>query len=248
MKKIKSNFNLSSFINHQITKTTVSKFLLNNSFKIEYNNNFNESSTNISDNFYKSKILNLYKSERIKINFLKFQTKTFSTGKNVDKDGFPLPEKRDIYDEDDMIINIGDKEKFKGMLIICPTPIGNINDISIRQFEAMKNGDILACEDTRKTGKLLEFIQLKKMKEKFYAEFGISFEEFVNLGGLNMTDEQIKSKILNKGEINQNNINENKEQSDDFNTYFDETKKVKTKFILFSRMKMKQFLMIQKII
>ncbi len=156
-------------------------------------------------------------------------SKHFSTSKNVDKDGFPIPEKRDIYDEDDMIINIGEKEKFKGMLIICPTPLGNINDISIRQFEAMKNGDILACEDSRKTGKLLEFIQLKKMKEKFYAEFGISFEEFVNMGGLNMTDEQINSKIfkkepnLNNDEVNNQSAAAKDESKKDDSVYYEET-------------------------
>lgn len=172
-----------------------------------------------------------------KNNLNKFYFANFSTGnKHVDKDGFPIPEKRDLYDEDDMIINIGEKERFKGMLIICPTPLGNINDISIRQFEAMKNGDILACEDSRKTGKLLEFIQLKKMKEKFYAEFGISFEEFVNMGGLNMTDEQIREKILNKEKENNNSFKQNSTQKHnpdkkDENVYY--TEEIKVHFINF---------------
>jgi 16S rRNA (cytidine1402-2'-O)-methyltransferase len=111
-------------------------------------------------------------------------------------DPFPKYDKKDFYDEQDLIINIGEKETFKGMLVICPTPIGNLNDISIRQYEALRNGDILACEDTRKTGKLLELVQLKKMKEKFYSEFGISFEEFLNRGGLDMTDEQLKKEFF----------------------------------------------------
>ncbi|CAN0348310.1 unnamed protein product [Laminaria digitata] len=44
------------------------------------------------------------------------------------------------------------------MLIICPTPIGNLDDLSARQRDALANADIIACEDTRHTGKLLERI------------------------------------------------------------------------------------------
>jgi 16S rRNA (cytidine1402-2'-O)-methyltransferase len=111
-------------------------------------------------------------------------------------DDFPKFTREDLFDENDMILNIGDKEKFKGLLVICPTPIGNINDISLRQYEALKTGDILACEDTRKTGKLLEMVQAKKMKERFYAEFGLTFDEFVDRGGLDMTDEQIEKEFF----------------------------------------------------
>ena len=221
------------------TKNLVSKFILKNkqqlnSIKIPkfnfsnvaINDNFSSSSCNDKNCEYKNPFKNFTKIDfvnksyrnRKNLNLNNISSKYFSSAKHVDKEGFPIPEKRDIYDEDDMIINIGEKEKFKGMLIICPTPLGNINDISIRQFEAMKNGDILACEDSRKTGKLLEFIQLKKMKEKFYAEFGISFEEFVNMGGLNMTDEQISSKIFKKEnspneDLNNNPNVENKNQN-----------------------------------
>lgn len=42
------------------------------------------------------------------------------------------------------------------MLIVCPTPIGNLGDVTKRQREALSNADIIACEDTRRTGKLLE--------------------------------------------------------------------------------------------
>ena len=54
----------------------------------------------------------------------------YKTNANPD-DPFPKYDKKDFYDEQDLIINIGEKETFKGMLVICPTPIGNINDISI---------------------------------------------------------------------------------------------------------------------
>ena len=47
----------------------------------------------------------------------------------------------------------------RGMLTICPTPIGNLMDLSARQFKALRSLDILACEDTRVTGKLLEIMK-----------------------------------------------------------------------------------------
>lgn len=121
--------------------------------------------------------------------------KYFSNVK-FDKDGFPISTGSQVYLEDDLIFDIKQDEKFKGLLIICPTPIGNLNDLSLRQHEAIKVADILACEDTRVTSKLLEQINKKKMKENFYMEFGITVDDFVNAGGLDMSDEQIEDNFL----------------------------------------------------
>jgi len=45
------------------------------------------------------------------------------------------------------------------LLQLIPTPIGNIGDISLRAIEALSNADILLCEDTRVTKKLIHILK-----------------------------------------------------------------------------------------
>jgi 16S rRNA (cytidine1402-2'-O)-methyltransferase len=48
-----------------------------------------------------------------------------------------------------------------GCLVVCPTPIGNIDDVSVRVREALVSADYIACEDTRKTGGLLDRLRIR---------------------------------------------------------------------------------------
>lgn len=49
-----------------------------------------------------------------------------------------------------------------GKLYICPTPIGNLDDITIRTLNILRDVDIIAAEDTRHTLKLLNHFEIKK--------------------------------------------------------------------------------------
>jgi 16S rRNA (cytidine1402-2'-O)-methyltransferase len=43
-----------------------------------------------------------------------------------------------------------------GRLVVCPTPIGNLEDVTLRVLSALREADVVACEDTRRTRVLLE--------------------------------------------------------------------------------------------
>ena len=77
-----------------------------------------------------------------------------------------------------------------GALVIVATPIGNLSDISARALEALRNADLIACEDTRQTLKLLNHFGIQKPlvsyhdfnEEKKAAELGDRIRDGVDGG------------------------------------------------------------------
>jgi 16S rRNA (cytidine1402-2'-O)-methyltransferase len=43
-----------------------------------------------------------------------------------------------------------------GRLLVCPTPIGNLEDVTLRVLDTLRRADVVACEDTRRTRVLLD--------------------------------------------------------------------------------------------
>lgn len=64
-------------------------------------------------------------------------------------------------------------------LYICPTPIGNLKDITLRTLETLKLVDMIACEDTRVTQKLLNHYEISKKLVSYHEHSKKSVEDFL---------------------------------------------------------------------
>ena len=74
----------------------------------------------------------------------------------------------------------------RGKLYICPTPIGNLEDITLRTLKVFGDVDLIAAEDTRHTVKLLNHYEIKKPLTSYHEhnvkEKGIELIDRLNRG------------------------------------------------------------------
>ena len=76
-------------------------------------------------------------------------------------------------------------EPEKGVLYVVGTPIGNLNDLSFRAINILKNVSLVACEDTRQTTKILNKYEIKNQL--------ISFNKHNSFNKIPLLIEELKS-------------------------------------------------------
>ncbi|HOA83800.1 MAG TPA: SAM-dependent methyltransferase, partial [Thermodesulfovibrio thiophilus] len=69
----------------------------------------------------------------------------------------------------------------QGRFYIVSTPIGNLDDITLRALETLKKVDFIACEDTEHSLKLLNYYGIKKTLISYWSEKEkVRAEEIIN--------------------------------------------------------------------
>jgi len=76
-----------------------------------------------------------------------------------------------------------------GKLYVVATPIGNLSDVSFRQIEILKGVDMILCEDTRQSIKLLNHYEIKNKL--------VSYHKFNEESKASKVIEEIKNKDIN---------------------------------------------------
>jgi 16S rRNA (cytidine1402-2'-O)-methyltransferase len=66
-----------------------------------------------------------------------------------------------------------------GSLYVVATPIGNLEDITLRALRVLREVDLIACEDTRQTAKLLSHYQIQKPTTSYHEHNEVEKAEFL---------------------------------------------------------------------
>ena len=79
-------------------------------------------------------------------------------------------------------------DKSKPLLYLVPSPIGNLEEMSPRALTIIKEADLIACEDTRMTAKLLMFFNIRKPLVSLREHNEVSESEIIIKRILNFTN------------------------------------------------------------
>ena len=66
------------------------------------------------------------------------------------------------------VVNLESITAFMSKLILVPTPIGNLKDITLRAIESLKQADLILAEDTRTSGKLLKHYEIDTPMKSYH--------------------------------------------------------------------------------
>lgn len=83
-------------------------------------------------------------------------------------------------------------ENKNGKLYIVATPIGNLADITLRALEILKSVDLILCEDTRVTGRLLNFYGINKSLMNYNDHSNLKNREII----INKLDQGLKIALV----------------------------------------------------
>ena len=108
--------------------------------------------------------------------------------------------------ENYQIFSHRDKEPENSVLYVVGTPIGNLNDISIRAKNILMNVSIIACEDTRNTGNLLKNLNISNKlisfhKHNSYQRLDYLISKLTEGGSIALVSDAGMPSISDPGEI-----------------------------------------------
>ena len=90
------------------------------------------------------------------------------------------------------------KNNNEGRLTIISLPIGNLKDITIRALEELESSDLIFCEDTRTTIKLLNHYNIKNKLMSYHEHSDVKTRKFPTPSNIVQIKDEEFENFLNK--------------------------------------------------